>query len=306
MAVAPTTTTAPAATPPAPPAGDPPAPTTTTTPAPTTTTTPAPTTTPTWRDGIADVKLREHAARFTTVDALVQANLDSRAMLSKAIVPPGKDAKPEEVTAYRKALGVPDKAEDYKFATPAGREATDADKAFQGAMAKLFHGANVSAEQAKSLNEGWNAYVEATVAAEKAADEKFATETTAALKSKWGAEYDKNMAFANRAAAKIYGDKLADVRAIQTKDGRFVLDHPAFVEAFATIGREMGEDRIGPALSDADKTTIQQQIDALQQQKAEAQSRGDSAKAQQLADEQRALYAKLDNSPIVGTAGRTV
>lgn len=259
-----------------------------------------------WRDSFTDPELRKHAERFTTPEELAKAHRGMRDQLAKAIVPPGKDAKPEEIAAYRKAIGVPEKPEEYKFATPAGREPTDGDKAFQGTMAKLFHGANISAEQAEKLNAGWNEYVDATMKAEAAADAKFAETATAELKAKWGADYDKNLAFANRAAAKIYGDRLTDARGIQTKDGRFVLDHPLMVEAFATIGREMGEDRIGPAMTDSEKQTIQQQIDDLQTKRVAAQSKGDSVTAQRLADEQRALYAKLDNSPIVGSQGRTV
>lgn len=261
--------------------------------------------TPTWRDAIKDPDLKKHAERFDTPESAIKANLEARQLLSRAIVPPGKDAKPEEVAAYRKSLGVPEKPEDYKFATPAGREATEADKAFQGTMAKLFHGANIGADQAKALNEGWNQYVEQAVAAEAAADKQFAEQSVAALKQKWGPDYDKNLAIANRAAARIYGDKLADVRSIQTKDGRFVLDHPAFVEAFAQIGREMGEGNLGPALSEGERQTVQQKIDDLQKQKMAAMDRSDSLAAARLEKEQAALYARLSgNAPVVGSQGR--
>ena len=43
-----------------------------------------------WRDLIEDEKLQKHSERFTSIDALVQANLESRQKLSKAVVPPGK------------------------------------------------------------------------------------------------------------------------------------------------------------------------------------------------------------------------
>ena len=66
-----------------------------------------------WRDLIEDEKLQKHAERFTSVDALVQANLESRQKLSKAIVPPGKDSDEEDVTAYREALGVPKDVDGY-------------------------------------------------------------------------------------------------------------------------------------------------------------------------------------------------
>ena len=52
-----------------------------------------------WRDLIEDEKLQKHSERFTSIDALVQANLESRQKLSKAVVPPGKDAAEEDITA---------------------------------------------------------------------------------------------------------------------------------------------------------------------------------------------------------------
>ena len=45
-----------------------------------------------WRDLIEDEKLQKHSERFTSIDALVQANLESRQKWSKAVGPPGKDA----------------------------------------------------------------------------------------------------------------------------------------------------------------------------------------------------------------------
>ena len=78
-----------------------------------------------WRDLIEDEKLQKHAERFTSVDALVQANLESRQKLSKAIVPPGEGAEEEDVTAYREALGVPKDVDGYEFALPDGIERTD-------------------------------------------------------------------------------------------------------------------------------------------------------------------------------------
>src|SRR5690606_34825300 len=107
---------------------------------------------------------------------------------------PGKDAKPVEVAAFRKALGAPDKPDGYQFAMPDGREATEADKAFQGTMGQLFHQAGVSAEQAKVLDEGWNAWQAKQEEVARAADQQYVEQTMAALKAKWGPDTDKNLA----------------------------------------------------------------------------------------------------------------
>jgi hypothetical protein len=305
MAVAPNPTPTP--TPAPAPSGSEPAPTPAPDPAPA----PAPSPDPapaaaSWRDTITDADGKKFAESSADLNHFVGRALDMRKQLAKAIVPPGKDAKPEEVAAYRKAIGVPDAPEGYTFTTPAGREVTDADKAFQGTMAKLFHGANVSAEQAKMLNEGWNQLVDATLAAEIEADKAFAASSETTLRGKWqGPEYDRNRAIASRAAEKALGDNFEAAKQIQTKDGRFVLDHPILVEAFANIGREMGEDRMGPVLTETEAQTLQTKIDALQKQKVAAMDRQDSREAQRIENEQAQLYARMPgNGPIVGAQGR--
>lgn len=67
-------------------------------------------------------KAAEYMKRQGTIAQLVRSGLSFDARLSelteaqKAMVKiPGKDAKPEEIEAYHKARGVPDKADDYKL-----------------------------------------------------------------------------------------------------------------------------------------------------------------------------------------------
>ena len=78
-----------------------------------------------WRDLIEDEKLQKHAERFTSVDALVQANLESRQKLSKAVVRPDADADEEDVTAFREVMGVPKDVDGYEFPLPEGVERTE-------------------------------------------------------------------------------------------------------------------------------------------------------------------------------------
>ena len=73
-----------------------------------------------WRDLIQDEKLSKHAERFTDLDSLVKANMDSRVKLSKAVVTPGKDDDEESWNAYRTALGVPQDVDGYDFPLPEG------------------------------------------------------------------------------------------------------------------------------------------------------------------------------------------
>lgn len=259
-----------------------------------------------WRAPIKDEKLRDHAGRFTSLDALVEANLNYRKDFSKAIMPLTEDSTDEQVAAYRKATGVPETVDGYEFSVPEGHELTDADKAFQASAAEMFHKFNISAETAKGLNEWWNEATAATMQAQIDADKQYADETEAALKKEWpGEEFKRNKAFADHAAARVFGDEFDEVRNIETKDGRFILDHPAFVKMLAQYGREMQEGRLGDVMTESARNDLQGQIDDLDKKIDKARSEGDREKANELYIQQQELYRKSYGAgPVVGAEGR--
>ena len=260
-----------------------------------------------WREHITDTKLRDHAGRFTSVIDLVGKHYELRQQLSTAIQPLAKDATDEQVATYRKAIGVPETAEGYVFTTPEGHELTEGDKAFQKSAAGMFHANNISVDAANAQIAWFNEYAAQIEKTQIDADKAYADETEAALKAEWpGKEFEHNKAFADRAAAKVFGDGLDDVRNIETKDGRFVLDHPAFVKMLAGIGREMSEGRLGSVMTEGAQNAIENQIDELDGKIDKATNEGDGVKANKLYIEQQELYRELHGSvPIVGSEGRT-
>ncbi len=258
-----------------------------------------------WRDGLASDAAKEYAERFTDVSKLVDGAIDMRKQLSTAIVLPGKDATPEELVAYRKQIGVPKTPEGYKFSVLKGEEPTDTDKAFQASLAKTFHAADITSDQAKLLNTSWNELVEATRDSQIVADKQFADAAETALRKAWpGEEYAKNKGHAERASAWAFGDQMEEVRHLETKDGNFIMDHPVMLRAWAAIGREMQEGGLVPPM-DADATEqAQDQINELRGRIEKAQSEGNSKEANRLFGLEQSLIAKTQgNKPIVG-AGR--
>lgn len=258
-----------------------------------------------WRASIEDADLRKVADRFASPTDAIKAVADLRKRESTSIRALGKDPSDEEVAAYRKAIGVPETAKGYKFEAPEGAEFSDADKAFQASASAAFHELNIPADQAAGLTAWWNEFSASVQEAQIADDKKFADESEAVLKVKWpGKEYDRNKAYADRAAANLFGDTLDDAREIETKDGRFILDHPIFVEPLAQLGREMEEGRLGSVLSDGDRGGVESQIAELQGKIDKAQAANDHTQANKFYHEQQDLYRKLHGSaPIVGAEG---
>lgn len=260
-----------------------------------------------WRAAIADEKLRERANRFNSLDDVLKNNVDLLSerdrLRNTGIFRPGDEASDEDVAAYRKAMGIPDSPEGYEF--PQGDDITDEQKASQEAWSKHFHELGISGTQAKSLIEAVQRGAEEAQQRQIEADRELAEQTTAALKKEWGADFDHNKELANRAAEKMFGEDFEDIRSLETKDGRFILDDARLLRALARYGREMAADNPSDMMDDTQRETVQDEIDNLRTQIHEAVARGDSRKANSLSERQRELIAKMQGSrPVVGAEGR--
>lgn len=253
-----------------------------------------------WRAGLEGDHLKV-AERFNSLPDMAQAVIDFRKSQSTAIQIPGEDADDEAKDAFYKKLGRPDSPDAYEFPDPPeGTELSDEDKALRSKAAQVFFERGYTADQARAAielfseitSEGLNSIVEA--------DKTFAEETEAELKRKWGADYEENQEFANRAANTLLGDRLEEARHMQTASGRYILDHPVFVEMFARLGRNMQEGtNLGGPISQSARDSLQEKIDKLQEDIDTARARGDRDRAQRLYTEQQGLYEQL-----TGEAGR--
>lgn len=157
-----------------------------------------------------------------------------------ALVMPGKDATPEEWSAFYAQIGRPDTPEGYDLPVPEGDTGE-----FAKTMAPILHKHGVTAEQAKGLAADWNAMVAAQVAEMNAADAAHAaamnaknTAEAAELKNEWGQAHDTNMHFAKLAVQQFMpADKAGDViAAIESK-----LGYKATIQFLHGIGKGLGE-----------------------------------------------------------------
>lgn len=262
-----------------------------------------------WREGLPD-ELKETADRFASREDAIRAIQALRRRDSQVRVP-GKDATDAEHAAYLKAVGVPEKPEDYEFPVLPEDQMTDEVRASREGWAQLFHKLHVPKDTARALMDAVGEDVAKQQQAQIQADENFAKEQEAALRAEWkGAEFEKNKTLANRAFNEIAnraGLNLEALTKIETKDGRFLVDRAEVVRMFALIGREMAEGTLGPALSEGEMETLEEEIRSLRKQQEEAKAEGDSKRANRLYQREQELLAKQQGSrPVVGAAGRTV
>jgi len=260
-----------------------------------------------WRESLKDEDMKKSAERFGSVEDILRSNADMRKRDSQVRIP-GKDASDEEKAKYHAAIGVPENAEAYKF--PEKENMTDEEKASNDYWKDIFHGTDISQKQADDLMEGLKNAVTKNKEANIKANEQWAEDSSAALKESWRGDYDKNVAIANQGFNKFFetaGIDVDDIRSIKMENGLFLMDDARFLQGFATLGREMGEGTLGPAMNEDEVETMQGEIDNLRAQIEEAQSKGDSKRANSLFAKEQALISKMSgNKPAVGASGRTV
>ncbi len=159
-----------------------------------------------------------------------------------ALTLPGKDAKPQEWSAFYRAIGAPETGDAYGIQTAKG-----ADGAFAKEAATWMAEQGLMPHQAQGLVAKWNAYVEAqktatTQASETAAQAAHAKNTAEAetLKTTWGAQHDANLGQAKQAIAQfvrpVAGDKSGDV--VSAIEG--VIGYAATVKLMHSIGKGLG------------------------------------------------------------------
>jgi len=157
-----------------------------------------------------------------------------------ALVVPGKDATPEDWSAFYAQIGRPETPDGYELSVPDGD-----DGSFAKQMAPVLHKHGVTAEQAKGLAADWNAMVAAQISEMDAADaaaaaamnSKNVAEATE-LRNEWGQAHDANMHFAKLAVQQFMpADKAGEViSAIESKIG-----YKATIQLLHGIGKGLGE-----------------------------------------------------------------
>tara|TARA_R100000963_G_scaffold34971_1_gene30546 strand:- start:9448 stop:10362 length:915 start_codon:yes stop_codon:yes gene_type:complete len=161
---------------------------------------------------------------------------------------PGADATEEDLAAFNKSLGVPEKPDGYKnlIAPPEGLELGEADKQFlDGLTAKLHEkGGFLATEEGQNAARQFYYDMYEEQAAQMAAAAVLTKQTTEKnLKADWGAEFKINNAYAKEAIrAHAPVESARELLDIPLADGSKLGDQEVFVRFCANAGRATTED----------------------------------------------------------------
>ncbi len=265
-----------------------------------------------WRAAITDEKARRFAERFASpADAAVSA-FKARQQLSGSVRVPGRKAGREDIAAFRRALGVPDRPEGYAVALPEGLPGSlDLDEAGKARLDTYLNAMHDAGATPDVVQRGIDVYygflAEGLEARDRAAVEARA-KANAELTREWGTDAKRNDECARRAFDTFGGERFAVFVENAEVGGVKLGDHPEMRRIFAAMGRAMGEDRLHAPGGGEQGKSAQERIDEIHSwQHSEDPKEREKYGSDATQAELRGLYQRLEGDrPIVGAGGRTL
>ncbi len=195
-----------------------------------------------WREIMAgsDEKLLARLKRFNAPTGIMNSWREAEKKLSsgelKKALP--KDATPEQVAAWRKENGIPEKPDEYKFDL-GGIVPSEQDAAVLTEFASVSHETNLPPDVANKLANWYFARQEQAAAQQVAADKEFNVQAQVDLRQEWGAEYKANVnamnSFLDSTMPKEAKDNLFGAR---LADGSLLGDNPVILKWLAQVAKD--------------------------------------------------------------------
>ena len=193
-----------------------------------------------WTDHLPDdaVPYKETLARYKTVPDMAKALAHANALVGRKLGVPNEKSTPEEVAAYRKALGVPESLEEYDFTPEQAPEGFNWDKGAMQPFAEVAHKHNIPPSARKELAGLFAQYESSKIDVMQGMFDQQRQEAVATLQKEWGQDFSKNIGVAKQAA------KIAGVDA-----NSFGFADPEVVRGFVRMAQMMSEDKVGRGLA---------------------------------------------------------
>lgn len=197
-----------------------------------------------WRQKAAgeDEKALRMLERYADPAAALKAGIELRRQRDGGQLRaprPAADARPEEIAAWRKENGIPEKPDDYKIELPSGLVPGEEDKPLIASFLSKVHGADYTPAQAAQALDWYYETLEAGNKAQEAKDGEMRRKTEDALREDWGGDYRPNISVANQTLAEAYGPFAEQMASARLADGTLLGDHPEFIKGNAKLGREL-------------------------------------------------------------------
>tara|TARA_R110000796_G_scaffold252537_2_gene387463 strand:+ start:8313 stop:9173 length:861 start_codon:yes stop_codon:yes gene_type:complete len=162
-----------------------------------------------WQDNLGEdfADMRPTLSKFNNLQSMAKSYHELERMMGDRagkISPLTPESTPEEVSSFRKAMGVPDEAAGYDIKAPENLpEGMQWDDRQANVYGEIFHKNNASPALVQELMAAQVDEAAARQAESDAAYKTFIEEDTAKLKAEWGDSFDKKINEAKRSAATV-------------------------------------------------------------------------------------------------------
>lgn len=197
-----------------------------------------------WREALIPAEYKDDSTLkdIKTPQDMVKSYVEGQRMIGqKRVAVPGADAKPEEIDAYHKAIGRPDKPDGYDFTKVKPPENVKVNEAALTGFKDAAHKLGLTPTQASSLYElslqmGSKALAENMAAVKAQRDAGIET-----LRQEWGGDFDTNIAHANAALRQHFPKEFIDF--LKTSG---MGNDSAIIRGLHAVGKRMAEGGMGP------------------------------------------------------------
>lgn len=208
----------------------------------------------TWRQHLSggDEKLLSELSRLKSPTDIAKEYVRQKQELSKPRAPLtlAKDATPEQIAEYRKAVGVPDAGtiEAYGIAAPEGYELSEVEKGALSDLTKSAHAANLPTGAVKTIADVFFRNQAANQQAMNKLDGERSKAWKADLQSEMGKDFEPMVGAAEAYLTQQFGDDAegkAELLSARLPGGGKLGDHPFFVKIMVDAALKNGfADRI--------------------------------------------------------------
>ncbi len=202
-----------------------------------------------WRVKMAggDDKAAKQLERFKSPVEVAKALREAQAKVSQMKPELAADATEEQVAAWRKSAGIPEKPEGYLEKLPDGLVIGEDDKPMVDSFLTAAHGKNFPPDFVGTALNWYYDMQDREAAAQSDMDGKNRGAAVEELRAEWGNEYQTNLngftGLLDSAPAIVVGDKEVPfgkfLGAARLPDGRLLGDHPAVIRWVSGLASEI-------------------------------------------------------------------
>ncbi len=195
-----------------------------------------------WRARLSggDDKLLGYLARVPSEKALVERlkRHDDDIKAGKYLKPLPENATAEELAAYRKQYGVPDKPEGYLETLPSGLVVGDDDRPAVDAFLAEMHATNAPKPAVDAALAAYYKIADEQAAAEVERINVAKEESVHALRTEWGADYKRNLNAVDSLIATMPADAAQALMGGTDASGLPIASNPQVIQWLAAIAME--------------------------------------------------------------------